>query len=228
MNEDNLANIIKEKAGQWVVSMESLDMLTLEVDPLQLLSLSSFLQSDEDLQFTTLVDVCCVDYSDYGVSYWRQGESTSTGYSRGVQLKAEAQNSSWTRERFVVVYHLLSLKRNQRLRMKVYVPETLKIRSVIGVWSAADWYEREAFDLFGVSFEGHPDLRRIMTDYGFKGHPFRKDFPLIGEVEMRYDATKQSCVYEPVTIQPRVLVPKVIRSDNRYCHVEEEESNPHA
>ena len=99
--------------------------------------------------------------------------------------------------------------------------------SIVSVWPAADWYEREAFDLFGVKFRGHPNLHRILTDYDFKGHPFRKDFPLIGEVEMRYDAKQEACIYEPVSIQPRVLTPKVIRKDSRYCHIEDEERNPH-
>ena len=119
--------------------------------------------------------------------------------------------------RFPVVYHLLSLEHNRRVRVKAFVPGDLpRIASVISVWSVADWYEREAFDLYGIVFDGHPDLRRILTDYGFVGHPLRKDFPVSGHVEMRYDANKGRIVYEPVEIAPRTLVPRVIRHDPRY------------
>jgi NADH-quinone oxidoreductase subunit C len=120
--------------------------------------------------------------------------------------------------RFAVVYHLLSVSLNQRLRLKVFcLNESAPIiDSVTSVWASADWYEREAFDLFGLLFRGHPDLRRLLTDYGFIGHPFRKDFPLIGNVEVRYDPEKGRVVYEPVSIEPRTLVPKVIRNDHRY------------
>jgi NADH-quinone oxidoreductase subunit C len=120
----------------------------------------------------------------------------------------------WTRPRFAVVYHLLSTSRNQRLRLRVFIEESSPIvDSVIDIWKSADWFEREVFDLFGILFKGHPDLRRILTDYGFVGHPFRKDFPLTGHVEMRYDAEKGRVVYQPVSIEPRVLVPRVIREE---------------
>ena len=131
----------------------------------------------------------------------------------------------WDKPRYGVVYHLLSRAFNQRLRIKVYLEPEPVIPSVNNIWPSANWYEREAFDLFGVVFDGHPDLRRILTDYGFSGHPFRKDFPLIGEVEMRYDAEKEQCIYEPVSIQERVLVPKVIRQDNRYASTEFDEGD---
>ncbi|MEE3293327.1 MAG: NADH-quinone oxidoreductase subunit C, partial [Pseudomonadota bacterium] len=125
----------------------------------------------------------------------------------------EAQRS-WDNDRFAVVYHLLSVSLNQRLRVIVPVPEDdLTIDSVIEVWRCANWYEREAFDLFGIQFQGHPDLRRLLTDYGFIGHPFRKDFPLSGHVEMRYDEEKGRVVYEPVSVEPRVTVPRVIRDE---------------
>ena len=118
--------------------------------------------------------------------------------------------------RFAVAYHLLSVARNQRLRVKAYLDGAEPIvDSVVEVWRGADWFEREAFDMYGILFAGHPDLRRILTDYGFIGHPFRKDFPLSGHVEMRYDPEQQRVVYEPVTVEPRVLVPRVIRDDNR-------------
>ncbi len=120
--------------------------------------------------------------------------------------------------RFAVVYHLLSIAHNCRLRLRTFCPDDTQpmVDSVVGVWSSADWFEREAFDLYGILFRGHPDLRRILTDYGFIGHPFRKDFPLSGNVEVRYDASKRRVVYQPVSIEPRTLVPKVIRKDNRY------------
>jgi NADH-quinone oxidoreductase subunit C len=120
--------------------------------------------------------------------------------------------------RFAVVYHLLSISLNQRLRLRVFCPNDAEpmVDSVAGIWAGVDWFERETFDLFGILFRGHPDLRRLLTDYGFIGHPFRKDFPLSGNVEVRYDPEKARVVYQPVTIEPRVLVPKVIRHDNRY------------
>ena len=130
---------------------------------------------------------------------------------------------SATSRRFAVIYHLISVSKNQRLRVKAYLPNTEPvIDTVVNIWACANWYEREAFDLYGILFKSHPDLRRILTDYGFVGHPFRKDFPLIGNVEMRYDNDKQRVVYEPVSIEPRTLVPKVKRDDHRYLHVETE------
>ena len=123
-----------------------------------------------------------------------------------------------SRHRFAVTYHLLSIAHNQRLRLRTFCEDVEEpaVDSVVDIWASANWFEREAFDLFGIVFRGHPDLRRILTDYGFIGHPFRKDFPLIGNVEVRYDAQKKRVVYEPVSIEPRVLVPKVIRADHRY------------
>ena len=150
------------------------------------------LRDHQNTAFEQLVDLCGVDYQTYG---------------------QEAQRS-WDNERFAVVYHLLSISLNHRLRVIVPVPEDdLTIDSVIEVWRCANWYEREAFDLFGIRFLGHPDLRRLLTDYGFIGHPFRKDFPLSGHVEMRYDEGKGRVVYEPVSIEPRVTVPRVIRDE---------------
>lgn len=137
-------------------------------------------------------------------------------FSRGVE-PLEAKAYALNKPRFAVVYHFLSTIKNHRLRVKVFIEEShLVVPSVHHIWKSANWFEREAYDLYGILFEGHPDLRRILTDYGFIGHPFRKDFPLIGHVEMRYDAQLQKVIYEPVSIEPRTLVPKVIRSDNRY------------
>ena len=193
------------------------DMPTLEIPAINLLNVTRKLQSDPRFSFEQLVDLCGVDYSDYGVAEWRTDETSETGFSRGVNLSLNERMTPWNKPRFAVVYHLLSVKYNCRLRLRVFAESgSLLIPSVIKMWPSADWYEREAFDLFGISFDGHPDLRRLLTDYGFKGHPFRKDFPLVGQVELRYDAAQQRCVYEPVSIQNRVTVPKVIRRDNRY------------
>ncbi|MCX7120891.1 MAG: NADH-quinone oxidoreductase subunit C [Gammaproteobacteria bacterium] len=198
-----------------IISVIELDCVTIELSPEKLLSVCKKLRDDHHFQFDTLIDVCGVDYSDYGISYWRTHDTTDAGFSRGVSEKGE-RVIAWDKPRFASVYHLLSVSLNQRIRIKVYLEAEPLVPSVIDIWKSADWFERESYDLFGIVYEGHPDLRRILTDYGFKGHPFRKDFPLIGEVEMRYDAKLQRCVYEPVSIEDRTLVPKVIRDDNRY------------
>ncbi|MCI0590435.1 MAG: NADH-quinone oxidoreductase subunit C, partial [Gammaproteobacteria bacterium] len=143
-------------------------------------------------------------------------ETSRSGFSRGVSIGVHRETGDG-HPRYAVVYHLLSIKHNQRLRLRCLLEgDPPKVDSVVEIWASADWYEREAFDLFGILFEGHPDLRRILTDYGFVGHPFRKDFPLVGNVEVRYDPEKQRVVYQPVTIENRVLVPKVIRHDPRH------------
>ncbi len=191
------------------------DMVTVDVAAEDLLAVCRTLYHESQFQFNQLTDLCGVDYLDYGRTEWRTQETTESGYSRGVELTKE-QVISWDKPRYGVIYHLLSLPNNLRIRLRVFLDPEPSVSSVIDIWNAANWFEREAYDLFGIIFEGHPDLRRLLTDYGFVGHPFRKDFPLIGEVELRYDATQQRCVYEPVSIQPRVLVPKVIREDHRY------------
>lgn len=166
--------------------------------------------------FEQLMDLCGVDYSTYGGSAWLTKAATDQGFSRAVDTSSNTESVD-DGYRYAVVYHLLSLQHNQRLRVKVRLDaESPIIDSVTTIWTSAGWFEREAFDLFGILFDGHQDLRRILTDYGFIGHPFRKDFPLIGNVEMRYDADKKRVVYEPVSIQERILVPRVIRDDNRY------------
>jgi NADH-quinone oxidoreductase subunit C len=189
-----------------------------------LLEVCRTLRDAPELKLEMLIDVCGVDYMVYGRDEWQTTSATGTGFSRGALRgavpPAEDLESVDYRPaaRFAVVYHLLSLTHNHRLRLKVFCPndERPLVDSVCEIWSAADWFEREAFDLFGILFRGHPDLRRLLTDYGFIGHPFRKDFPLIGNVEMRYDPVKGRVVYEPVSIEPRTLVPKVIRDDARY------------
>ncbi len=196
--------------------------LTLEVLPAQLLPVCQTLRDHPDLAFAQLSDLCAVDYAAYGQADWETQNTTSTGFSRAVSQGIYDEHKS-THSRFAVVYHLLSFTHNQRLRLRCFIDnEPPRLASVRALWAAADWYEREAFDLFGIMFEGHPDLRRILTDYGFIGHPFRKDFPLEGNVEVRYDPDKQRVVYQPVTIKNRVLVPKVIRHDNRYMKPAEE------
>ena len=191
----------------------ALNEITLVIAPESLLTVATQLRDMESFQFNQLIDVCGVDYSQYGQSEWETQEASLRGYDRAVSREQKIQvEPNPHPERFAAVYHLLSLSHNQRLRLKVYVPEgDLRLPSVTSIWNAANWFEREAFDLFGLLFEGHPDLRRILTDYGFKGHPFRKDFPLMGHVEMRYDATEQRVLYEPVSIRPRTLCPRVIR-----------------
>ncbi len=171
--------------------------------------------------FDQLIDLCGVDYSTYGQVEWETSGASRSGFGRGVERSAEIDATA--ANRFAVVYHLLSLENNVRLRLKTYLDsEHPMIDSVIPVWPVANWFEREAFDLYGILFDGHPDLRRILTDYGFVGYPFRKDFPLSGHLEMRYDPDKKRVIYEPVSIEPRTLVPRVIRKDNRYLN---EESN---
>lgn len=192
--------------------------ITIHVAKADLLAVSKKLRDLAIFKFTQLIDVCGVDYLQYGQAEWQTETATSSGFERGVARDDKIQyTENPYPERFAVVYHLLSIDNNQRLRMKVYLAEDdLRVPSVNLIWNSANWFEREAFDLFGILFEGHPDLRRILTDYGFVGHPFRKDFPLIGHVEMRYDAAQQRVVYEPVSIKPRTLVPRTIRNDGRY------------
>ena len=188
--------------------------VTLIVPREQILDVMKELRVKTALSFEQCIDVCGVDYSTYGRSEWVTTGAANAGFGRGADrspVEMDPQN------RFAVVYHLLSIIKNWRLRVKSYLDaDNPIIDSVVSVWAAANWFEREAFDLFGIMFAGHPDLRRILTDYGFIGHPFRKDFPLIGQVEMRYDPEQQRVVYQPVSIEPRTLVPRVIREDNRY------------
>lgn len=227
MKKSELLEAIKEYFVDRVHYVEIKDIVTIELSKENLVGICKALHEEDDFKFEILLDVCGVDYLDYGVSYWRGEETATSGFSRGVKLKGK-RVIPWKKPRFAVVYHLLSITHNHRLRLKIYLESEPAIPSVVDIWASANWYEREAFDLYGIIFEGHPDLRRLLTDYGFIGHPFRKDFPLIGEVELRYDATKQRCIYEPVSIVPRTLVPKVIRHDNRYLHTQSEEGNPDA
>ncbi|HLN50347.1 MAG TPA: NADH-quinone oxidoreductase subunit C [Steroidobacteraceae bacterium] len=192
--------------------------LTYEVRPEDLLAVAATLRDAAGLNFEMCMDVCGVDYLAHGRAEWQTDHATVSGFSRGVARGAEPESAAPGGRRFAVVYHLLSISRNQRLRLRAFCADDTQpmVDSVTGVWASADWFEREAFDLFGILFKGHPDLRRLLTDYGFIGHLFRKDFPLSGNVEVRYDPERGRVVYQPVSIEPRVLVPKVIRHDNRY------------
>ncbi len=199
-------------------SQIAIGQLTIEIAPENIQEVCLALRDDADFAFDLLIDVCGVDYLQYGLSEWETQSATATGFERGVEVNVFKEPRKLPTPRFAAVYHLLSIKHNHRIRIRAFLEDDARptIFSVFNIWPAANWFEREAFDLFGIMFVGHPDLRRILTDYGFAGHPFRKDFPLIGKVEVRYDAKLKSVVYDPVSIQPRVLEPKVIRDDNRY------------
>jgi len=192
--------------------------LTYELEAPAIREVARALHDEPAWAFEQLIDVSGVDYLDFGRDEWNTHSATSSGFSRGVE-PVEREIPAQPARRFAVAYHLLSITHNRRLRLRAWCEagEPPLIDSVIDIWKAADWYEREAFDLYGIVFRGHPDLRRLLTDYGFIGHPFRKDFPLSGNVEVRYDPAKGRVVYEPVSIAPRTLVPRVIRDDNRYA-----------
>jgi NADH-quinone oxidoreductase subunit C len=197
---------------------EIADMPILEVESMQLKEVATILRDHEAFGFEMLMDVCGVDYLAYGQTEWQTSDSSSTGFCRGVDKSLDkAKISLSTPKRFAVVYHLLSVKHNTRLRLRCFIDgEPPEIDSVCDIWNSANWFEREAFDLFGIVFKNHPDLRRILTDYGFVGHPFRKDFPLSGNVEVHYNEVEKRVMYRPVTVQPRTLVPRVVRKDSRY------------
>ena len=200
-----LVESVKAALGDKIVDITAaLGEVTLTVKAVDLIEALTALRDRTELRFEQLIDVCGVDYCSFGKAEWDGAPSESGG-----------------RARFAAVYHLLSLTHNWRLRVRAFAndDELPVIDSVINIWPSASWFEREAFDLYGIVFSGHPDLRRILTDYGFIGHPFRKDFPISGNVEMRYDPDQQRVIYQPVTIEPREIVPRVIRVEN-YADVE--------
>ena len=217
---DGLATRVSDRFGSALVAVESrCGELGFEVSPGNLRDVARALR--DDFGFEMLIDICGVDYLSYGQDEWQTEEATSAGFSRAAErgtILADPGQQFHPR-RFAVVYHLLSISNNLRLRLTAYTgPDNPPVLpSVVDIWAVANWYERETFDLFGILFEGHPDLRRLLTDYGFIGHPFRKDFPLSGNLEVRYDPDQGRVVYQPVTIEPRTLVPRVIRDDNRYA-----------
>ena len=184
---ERLERLLGDKVTRWI---ERLDEITMEVPAQEIHAVMRALREHHDLGFEQLIDLCGVDYRDYG-------------------------DGVWEGHRFAVVYHLLSLHHNVRLRVRAFCADDdfPILASVCDIWPSANWYEREAFDLFGIVFEGHPDLRRILTDYGFVGHPFRKDFPLSGQVEMRYDPEQRRVIYQPVSIEPREVTPRIVRDD---------------
>lgn len=211
-----LARTLEERVGG-VRRLPSLPQdLAYEAEAAQLLEVCRALRDTPELRFEELMDVAGIDYLHHGREEWLTSAATRSGFSRAREINAPPDPDM--PGRFALTYQLLSITHNTRLRLRVTCPDTREpvIDSLVEVWSSANWFEREAFDLFGIVFRGHPDLRRILTDYGFIGHPFRKDFPLIGNVETRYDPEKKRVVYEPVSIVPRVLAPKVIRHDSRY------------
>jgi len=189
---ERLSTAIDTALGDKVVSQTAaLGELTVVVDPAVYLDAARILRDSPTLEFAQLIDLCGVDYSTYG-------------------------DGLWEGRRFAVVVHLISVTRNWRVRLRTFAAEDgfPVVDSLVNVWPAANWFEREAFDLFGIMFSGHPDLRRILTDYGFTGHPFRKDFPLSGQVEMRYDPEQKRVIYQPVTIEPREVTPRIIREES--------------
>ena len=225
MNPTEFADRLRARFPDGVVSVvQPRGEVTLDVEPADWFATATALRDESG--FDTLVDVSGVDYLGYGADEW-DTDVSSEGFSRGVEGKGpgrfvwgESPNGAAAvpERRFAAVAHLLSVEHNLRVRLRTFAADDdlPVVSSLTSIWPGADWFEREAFDLYGIVFEGHPDLRRILTDYGFVGHPFRKDFPLIGNVEVRYDAVKQRVIYEPVSIEPRVLVPRVIRDDARY------------
>lgn len=215
---EDLKQSLVSHFGERVKLLPSLaDEATVEVAPAQLLEVAQALRDQPPFNFEILVDVAGIDYLLFGQDEWKAQSATNSGFSRAAE-RIGTEQPAHVGPRFGVVYHLLSVSRNQRLRLRVLCTDDADpiVDSLCPVWASANWFEREAFDMFGILFKGHPDLRRILTDYGFIGHPFRKDFPLSGNLEVRYDETQQRVVYEPVSIEPRVLVPRVIRHDNRY------------
>ena len=217
--EPALVGRLREAFPDYDVSGGVAREVTMIVPRDALVDTATRLRDDAAVEFSTVIDLCGVDYLTYGEDEWKTKSATDSGFSRGVQRDVIIEDAdTFSADRFAVVIHLLSLQHNCRLRLRVYtsVDNPPRVPSLIDVWRSADWYEREAFDLFGIIFDGHPDLRRLLTDYGFIGHPFRKDFPLSGNVEVRYAAEKGRVAYQPVSIEPRTLVPRVIRDDNRY------------
>jgi NADH-quinone oxidoreductase subunit C len=187
-----------------------------EVPAADLVAVATLLRDDPELRFEILVEAAGVDYHEYGRSEWRTTSASSSGFGRGVNRAGNG--GAHDGPRFAMVYQLLSITHNERVSLRAFCLDHAEpaLPSLVGVWAGVNWFEREAFDLFGITFGGHPDLRRILTDYGFIGHPFRKDFPLVGNVEVRYDEARKRVVYEPVEITERTLVPRVIRDDNRW------------
>ena len=198
-----------------IVKINHRTSITLELKKDDLVEICTLLKENKALNFSMLIDLCGVDYLHYGVDDWETSKATASGFSRAVQKNTiiPDPDEEYQEKRFAIIYHLLSIEKNWRIRLKTFTgnvnPPT--VQSVTGIWGSANWFEREAFDLFGIHFDGHPDLRRLLTDYGFIGHPFRKDFPLSGNLEVFHDDLEEKVKYRPVSIISRPGVPKVIR-----------------
>ena len=218
----SLAERLAARFGDTLTIRTQRNEITAELAAADLIAVATALRDEPGFRFSELIDLCGVDYLGYGQTEWDTTDISWTGFSRGVEGQAMgrfdwAQRPRGDNEprRFAAVIHLLSIEHNRRLRLRVFCDDDSLplVPSLTAVWPGVNWFEREAFDLYGIIFDGHPDLRRILTDYGFVGHPFRKDFPLIGNVEVRYDPEQKRVIYEPVSIEPRVLVPRTIRDD---------------
>lgn len=198
---DSLRTRFADKFDDCFVNVGQLNFV---VKKQNLIEVLTALKDEADFSFDEMIDLCGVDYSEYA-------------------------GGNWDGERFAVTYQLLSVKNNHRIRIRVFADgEPPQVASVVNIWNGANWFEREAFDLYGIIFDGHPDLRRLLTDYGFVGHPFRKDFPLCGNVEMRYDEDKKRVIYQPVSIETRVNTPRIYRDDHRYANRMTEEDSKNA
>ena len=226
------AEALQNHFGDKIQSViHAFDEITIDVAPADLIEVATALRDDPAFDYQQLIDLCGVDYSQLGQTEWDTDDASSTGFSRGVEpvtmgrlsFGDEVEADSAGQPRFASVMHLISYAQNRRLRVRCFADndDFPVLPSVTDIWASANWYERESFDLYGILYSDHPDLRRILTDYGFVGHPFRKDFPLVGHVEMRYDPEQKRVVYEPVSIDPRVLVPRVKREDHRYLSPED-------
>ncbi|HIH2763355.1 MAG TPA: complex I 30 kDa subunit family protein [Candidatus Azoamicus sp.] len=211
-----IKNIINKKFLNKInIEMSVTNELTIDIDKTILTDFCNIIKNDENLKFDGLMDVSGVDYLDYGKNYWETIDSTSIGFSRG--HKSDINYSIYMKKRFCVSYHLLSYSKNERIRLRVFADlKDMCIPSVVNLWSTANWHEREVYDFFGIIFLGHPNLIRILTDYGFEGHPLRKDFPLTGKYEIRYDENKEKIIREASSIKRIINTPKVIRKDFRY------------
>ena len=227
---DTVASVLGDKVRRIAVRHGE---VTLEVRPADYLAVATLLRDAPGCRFEQLIDLCGVDYLGYGQAEWDTTDVSSEGFSRGVEGQGPGRFTWESRprgdgpeRRFAAVSHLTSVRHNRRVRVRCFAADNAMpvLDSVTGIYPVADWFEREAFDLFGIIFSGHPDLRRILTDYGFVGHPFRKDFPLVGNVEVRYDEERGRVVYQPVSIEPRVGVPRVIREDSRWQQAQTEQS----
>lgn len=218
----SLAERLAARFGDTLTISTQRNEITAELAAADLIAVATALRDEPGFRFSELVDLCGVDYLGYGQTEWETNTAGGDGFSRGVEGQAMGR-FDWVGRprgndeprRFAAVIHLLSIEHNRRLRLRVFCADDSMpvVPSLTLVWPGVNWFEREAFDLYGIIFDGHPDLRRILTDYGFVGHPFRKDFPLIGNVEVRYDPEQKRVIYEPVSIEPRVLVPRTIRND---------------